>query len=94
MSSLELVGLAALIGYDPADDDCARIEVERDELAADLERVEAELQDERTARLMVDDELARVYDAIADHERAVTNKSWGTSAKQADETLWRLLDER
>lgn len=72
----------------------ASVEAERDELAAELERLAAELQDERTARLLVDNELQRVLDAIADHERALTNRAWGTSAKEADRTLWKVLDGR
>lgn len=69
-------------------------EADRDGLASELERVEVELQDERTARLLVDNELQRVLDAVADHERALMNRAWGTSAKEADRALWKVLDGR
>lgn len=63
-------------------------------LENEVELLEAELHDERTARLVVDNQLERAYDAIAEHQKSLLNKQWGSSATEADQRLWQVLDER
>lgn len=56
----------------------------RDQQISDLEVERDELLNER-----------KVYrSGIAAHRVALLSRDWGTSAKAADETLWRLLDDR
>lgn len=61
---------------------------ERDDLAAELERVEAELQDERTARLLVDNRVTELEDAIREHRRLILERVPQKSGRKIDEALW------
>lgn len=58
------------------------------ELSGDLERLEAELQDERTARLLVDNRVAQLEDAIREHKRLILERTPAKSGRAIDEALW------
>lgn len=61
---------------------------ELDELAAEVERLEGELQDERIARLEVDNRVAHLEAAIELHRQCIRSLDFGVNGRAADEALW------
>ena len=61
---------------------------ERDELAVEVERLEAELEQERIARLEVDNRVAHLEAAIELHRQSIRSLDFGVNGREADEMLW------
>lgn len=58
-------------------------------LAAELELVAVELRDERDARLIADNRIAELEDAIREHRAAIYAPH--RTGNDADRTLWKVL---
>lgn len=58
------------------------------ELEQENERLAAELNDERTARLLADNRIAELEEAIANHRRQITAFVPAKSGTAADQALW------
>lgn len=63
------------------------------ELRTELELVQGELQDERTARLLSDNRICELEDAIRAHRKAIRERVPVKSGRDIDAALWKQVDQ-
>lgn len=85
------VSIAAELDGSAAEADLELLRAELEDVRSDLAVAEVEAEDLRVERDELLNELKELRLAVAAHRTALQSRDWGTSAKVADETLWKVL---